>query len=102
MNISQQLGRLKRGIFRIKKVPRFLILLIATIATIQFLILPALTQQPVKVQVLMSALEATLWQPFVEEFEQENPDINLEIREGPRATDAVEDLYSSAFLLGDS
>ncbi|MFP4102458.1 ABC transporter substrate-binding protein [Coleofasciculus sp.] len=102
MNINQQLGKLKRGIFRIKKIPRFLILLIATIATIQFLILPALTQQPVKVQVLMSALEASQWQPFVEDFEEENPDINLEIREGPRATDAVEDLYSSAFLLGDS
>ncbi|MFP4410831.1 ABC transporter substrate-binding protein [Coleofasciculus sp.] len=102
MNISQQLGRLKRGIFRIKKVPRFLILLITSIATIQFLILPALTQQPVTIQVLMSALEANQWQPFVEDFEEENPGINLEIREGPRATDAVEDLYSSAFLLGDS
>lgn len=102
MNIDQQLGRFKRGIFRIKKFPRFLILFIASIATIQFLILPALTQQPVTIQVLMSALEATQWQPFVDDFEQQNPDINLEIREGPRATDAVEDLYSSAFLLGDS
>lgn len=102
MNIDQQLGRFKRGIFRIKKFPRFLILFIASIATIQFLILPALTRQPVTIQVLMSALEATQWQPFVDDFEQQNPDINLEIREGPRATDVVEDLYSSAFLLGES
>lgn len=102
MNINQQLGKLKRGIFRIKKVPRFFILLIAAIATIQFIILPALTQQPVRVQVLMSALEASQWQPFVEKFEQENPNIDLEIVEGPNETNLVEDLYTSAFLLGDS
>jgi multiple sugar transport system substrate-binding protein len=102
MNINQQLGKLKRGIFRIKKVPRFFILLIATIATIQFLIIPALTQQPVKVQVLMSAIEASQWQPFVDKFEEENPTINLEILEGPNETNLVEDLYTSAFLLGDS
>lgn len=102
MNISQQLGRLKRGIFRIKRFPRFLILLIASIAAIQFLILPALTQQPVTIQVLMSALEASQWQPFVEDFEQQNPGINLEIIEGPNETNLVEDLYTSAFLLGES
>lgn len=102
MNINQQLGKLKRGIFKIKKLPRFLILLIATIATIQLLVLPALTQQPVRVQVLMSALEASQWQPFVDEFEQENPNIDLEIKAGPNETNLVEDLYTSAFLLGDS
>lgn len=102
MNISQQLGRLKRGFPRIKRFPRFLILLVASIAAIQFFILPALTQQPVTVRFLVQALEGSQWQPFVEEFNAKNPDINLEIVAGPNDTNLVEDLYTSAFLLGDS
>ncbi len=50
----------------------------------------------------MQALERAQWDPIVERFEAENPDIDLEIVEGPNATNLVEDLYTSAFLLGDS
>ena len=50
----------------------------------------------------MQALERSQWEPIVERFEEENPDIDLEIVEGPNATNLVEDLYTSAFLLGDS
>lgn len=62
----------------------------------------AVSQQPVTIKVLMQALEASQWQPLVEEFEAQNPDINLEIVEGPNATNLVEDLYTSSFLLGNS
>ncbi|KPQ39607.1 MAG: multiple sugar transport system substrate-binding protein [Phormidium sp. OSCR] len=61
-----------------------------------------LSQQPVQVSILMQALERSQWEPIVERFEEENPDIDLEIVEGPNATNLVEDLYTSAFLLGDS
>jgi multiple sugar transport system substrate-binding protein len=61
-----------------------------------------LSQQPVQVSILMQALERAQWEPIVERFEDENPDIDLEIVEGPNATNLVEDLYTSAFLLGDS
>lgn len=40
--------------------------------------------------------------PLVREFEKQNPDIRIELVEGPNATNLVEDLYTSAFLLGDS
>lgn len=60
------------------------------------------SQQPVQIDVLMQALEAAQWQPLVEEFEQQNPDIDLNIIEGPNASNLVEDLYTSSFLLGDS
>lgn len=53
-------------------------------------------------QCLDAALERAQWEPLVERFEEENPDIRLEIVEGPNATNLVEDLYTSAFLLGDS
>ncbi len=65
-------------------------------------ILPALTQQPVTVTILLNAIEVSQWAPLVKEFETKNPDIRLEIVEGPNATDLVENLYTSAFLLGDS
>ncbi|MGF1512548.1 MAG: ABC transporter substrate-binding protein [Elainellaceae cyanobacterium] len=58
--------------------------------------------QPVRVSVLIQALEGTQWQPIVEAFEEANPDIDLDIIEGPNATNLVEDLYTSSFLLGDS
>jgi multiple sugar transport system substrate-binding protein len=61
-----------------------------------------LSQQPVQVSLLMQALERAQWEPIVERFEAENPDIDLDIVEGPNATNLVEDLYTSAFLLGDS
>lgn len=61
-----------------------------------------LSQQPVKISVLMQALEAAQWQPIEAEFERQNPNIDLEIVEGPNATNLVEDLYTSSFLLGDS
>lgn len=80
---------------------RFFALLFATVLTVVF-VLPALTQQPVQIRVFMQALEAAQWQPFIEEFEQQNPDIDLEIITGPNDTNLVEDLYTSAFLLGDS
>ncbi len=55
-----------------------------------------------QITLMIQALEATQWQNLVEKFEQENPDIDLEIISAPNATNLVEDLYTSAFLLGDS
>jgi multiple sugar transport system substrate-binding protein len=55
-----------------------------------------------RITVLLQALEITQWQPLVDEFEAQNPDIKLDMIEGPNATNLVEDLYTSSFLLGDS
>lgn len=60
------------------------------------------SQQPVTITVLLQALEIPQWQPLVDKFEAENPDIHLEMVEGPNATNLVEDLYTSSFLLGSS
>ena len=60
------------------------------------------TQETVTIKVLMQALEAAQWEPLEAAFEAQNPDIDLEIVEGPNATNLVEDLYTSSFLLGDS
>ena len=97
-----QLARLTKGFLKISPITRFIGLLLVSLVTIIFWIVPALTQQPVKISVLMQALEAAQWQTLVKEFNQKNPDIRLEIIEGPNATNLVEDLYTSSFLLGNS
>lgn len=68
----------------------------------QFWILPALTQQPVVITMLMQGQDRANWAPFFKEFNQKNPDIQLNVVEGPFDTNLVENLYTSAFLLGDS
>ncbi|MBP0021909.1 MAG: ABC transporter substrate-binding protein [Cyanobacteria bacterium SBLK] len=87
---------------RRSRLTRIAILAIATLTILLTCILPVLTQQRVKITVMMQALEAAQWQPMEAKFEAENPDIDLEIIEAPNATNLVEDLYTSAFLLGDS
>ncbi len=66
------------------------------------LILPVLSQQPVEIKTLMRADEAQTWQPFVEQFDRQHPDINLEVIEAPSDSNQVEDLYTASFLLGNS
>lgn len=66
-------------------------------------ILPALSQQPVTLSVLMSASNVRSWkQVMVKDFEAKNPSIRINIIEGPNATNLREDLYTSAFILGNS
>ncbi|NQE34426.1 ABC transporter substrate-binding protein [Microcoleus asticus] len=83
--------------------PRLLALFAATLATVLLLfILPALTQQPVVLTMLMQGQDLLNWKPFVKEFEQKNPDIRINLIEGPFDTNLIENLYTSAFLLGES
>ncbi len=81
---------------------RFIGMAIAVFLGITLYSVIALTQQPVQLTVLIQALETAQWQNIIQEFEAENPDIRLNIVEGPNATNLVEDLYTSSFLLGDS
>ncbi len=81
---------------------RWWVLALVPLAIAVTLGLPSWSQPPVKLQVMMQALEAAQWQPLEAAFEAENPDIDLEIIEAPNDTNLVEDLYTSAFLLGDS
>ncbi|MEB3214987.1 MAG: ABC transporter substrate-binding protein [Nostocales cyanobacterium 94392] len=77
---------------------------IAVIFGIVFLsIQPAKTQQPVVLNLLMTAPDAQPWrQGIIKDFEAKNPGIRINIIEGPNATNLLEDLYTSAFILGDS
>lgn len=59
--------------------------------------------QPVTLTILMNALEVSSWRDvLVPSFEAKHPNIKIEIIEGPNQTNLQEDLYTSAFLLGDS
>ncbi|MEG3971819.1 ABC transporter substrate-binding protein [Microcoleus sp. T2B6] len=88
---------------RSQKRPRLLALFAVTLATVLLLfILPALTQQPVVITMLMQGQDLVNWKPFVKEFEQKNPDIRINLIEGPFDSNLIENLYTSAFLLGES
>ena len=68
-----------------------------------FSIYPAQTQESVVLNLLMTAPDAQPWkQGIVKDFEEKNPGIRINIIEGPNATNLLEDLYTSAFILGDS
>jgi multiple sugar transport system substrate-binding protein len=58
--------------------------------------------QPVVLTFLMNAPEVEPLRPIIQEFEQRNPGIRLNMVEGPLASNLIEDLNTSAFLLGDS
>jgi multiple sugar transport system substrate-binding protein len=61
-----------------------------------------LAEQPVTLSLLMIATEIPMWKPLVQQFERQHPDIRLQLVEGPTSPDLLEDLSTSAFLLGDS
>lgn len=101
MKLQETVKSFFRGI-SIRKKLRPLIVFLATVISVPLLIVAVQSQQPVTVKVLIQALEAAQLEPIVKDFEAENPDINLEIVEAPNDTNQVEDLYTSAFLLGES
>ncbi|ELS04361.1 ABC-type sugar transport system, periplasmic component [Xenococcus sp. PCC 7305] len=93
------------NIFKHKlRVGRFFLLGITILISLLIFVSPSPTQpsERIKITVMMQALEATQWEPLEARFEKENPDIDLVIVKAPNATNLVEDLYTSAFILGDS
>jgi multiple sugar transport system substrate-binding protein len=83
--------------------PCLLGILVACILISQFWVRPALTQEPVTLNFLINAGEVPYWKDLmIKDFEKQNPDIRIQIIEAPNATDLTENLYTSAFILGDS
>jgi multiple sugar transport system substrate-binding protein len=59
-------------------------------------------KQPVTLAFVVPAPEATLWLPLVEEFQQQNPAIQIQLNQGNYTTDQVEAIYTSALETGNS
>ena len=79
------------------------IFLVVVFGMALFSVQPAKTQEPVTLNLLMTAPDAEPWkQGIIKEFQTKNPGIEINIIEGPNATNLLEDLYTSAFILGDS
>ncbi|MEH2177751.1 ABC transporter substrate-binding protein [Nostoc sp.] len=76
---------------------------LATLLSIIFFSWVALSQQPVTLNILMTAPDAEPWRKgLIRDFEAENPGIRINLVEGPNATNLLEDLYTSSFILGES
>lgn len=76
--------------------------LLVSVIVVLFCSTPSLAQSPVSISFMMIAAEASRIQSLVQEFEANNPDIDLNVVLGPRTTNDVEDLYTASFLLGSS
>lgn len=100
MKKSQQISRLQRLLRRLGLTQIFGLLIAFLVGTL--VILPALTQGPVTLNVLMHVPEATQWSSLIKDFEAKNPEIRINLIEAPNDTNLEEDLYTSAFLLGGS
>jgi multiple sugar transport system substrate-binding protein len=61
-----------------------------------------MAQEPITIKVLIPAFDTKEWAILAKQFAAKNPGLRLEPVEGPMATNLVEDLYTSSFLLGDS
>jgi multiple sugar transport system substrate-binding protein len=63
----------------------------------------AFSQQPVVLNMLIAAPDSPPWKQFlIKNFEAKNPGLRINLVEGPNATNLMEDLYTSAFILGES
>lgn len=105
MKNIQPLGGLQRRLKKLVKwlgFPRLLGIIAASLLVFQFWILPALSQRPVVLTMLMQPQDAANWKPFFQEFHEQNPDIRVNVVEGPFDTNLQENLLTSAFLLGES
>jgi multiple sugar transport system substrate-binding protein len=96
--------KLKQVLNALQKLKYFIGVFFAVLLIIVFISIPqASSQQPVVLNLLMTAPDAQPWKKgLVESFEAKNPGIRIKIIEGPNATNLLEDLYTSAFILGDS
>jgi len=103
MSKLQNLGVPLKSWIRYLGLPTFLGILITCFLGYQFWVQPALTKPPVTLTLMMIAPEVPPWSDIlIKNFEKENPDIRLQIIEGPNASDLYENLYTASFILGDS
>jgi multiple sugar transport system substrate-binding protein len=92
-----------RLLFRSPRRWRYLSFFMAFVVSVALVVVPAASQQPVTLRLLMAAPDVPSWRAtLARDFEAANPDIHLDIVEGPNFTNLIEDLYTSAFLLGNS
>jgi multiple sugar transport system substrate-binding protein len=102
-NIIQYLSTIGKRINLIRPI-QLIGILITFLLIFKLGILPiTLAQQPITLTLLMLAPEVKAWQEvLIKNFEEKHPNIRIQIIEGPNAPDLYENLYTSAFILGDS
>lgn len=105
MRTIQQFGGLQKRLKRLLRrvgLPRLLGIFFTVILGFQFIVLPALSQQPVTITMLLQPQDSANWKPLLQEFQDKNRDIRVNVVEGPFDTNLQENLLTSAFLLGES
>ncbi len=102
-NIQQLRVRLQRLMSSIKLLRLLGTLAICILVSYFWVVPSALAQEPVTLTLMVIAPEVQAWNDtLIKNFENENPGIHIQIIEGPTITDLYENLYTSAFIVGDS
>ncbi len=95
--------QLSKRLQQVPKTTQILVIGCLCILSIVLLTVPAVSQQPVTLKLLMSAPDVPAWtKHMVKAFEESHPGIRLQIVEGPNQVNLLEDMYTTAFLLGNS
>ncbi|MBD1897465.1 ABC transporter substrate-binding protein [Coleofasciculus sp. FACHB-129] len=101
MLYRQSVNKLRKFLPNLRSLRRFGISILLFLGIVLFSWF-VMAQQPVTLNLLLPAPDAPPLQRMIKDFEAENPGIRINIVEGPNATNLVEDLYTSAFILGES
>ena len=101
MLYRQSVNKLRKFLPNLRSLRRFGVWLALFLGIVLFSWV-VMAQQPVTLNLLLPAPDAPPLQRMIKDFEAENPGIRINIVEGPKATNLVEDLYTSAFILGES
>lgn len=94
---KRKLGHTVGKILQRLNVPRSWIVLAGVQAIIVLLLLLTFPKPPetVALSVLLTESEAKMWEPLIDEFERQNPDIRIVPNLGDRTTDDIEAIYTT-------
>lgn len=89
--------------YRLPPFLRYVLVALVSALGVVLVAIAVMSQQPVTLKLLMAAPDVPSWNKYmVQAFEASHPNIRLQIVEGPNQVNLLEDMYTTAFLLGDS
>lgn len=76
--------------------------LLGVMLCVVLFVAPALAQEKVTIRWLFETDFGGGWKVLMERFEALHPNIDVEMQEGPSATNVREDMYATSFMAGES
>jgi multiple sugar transport system substrate-binding protein len=81
---------------------RCLLSILLVLALVSAFSIPMWAAEPVTISILMGPDNTGGWHQVISDFEKANPDIKVNLIEGPSATNTREDMYATSFMAKES